>query len=774
MRAGGFAQRQFSDGSSGDSGHPIKVFISYSWDTEEHVERVLDLAYALLEDGIDCMIDRFESPDNWDRWMLDQIENSDFVLIVCSQRYYDRYRHREEPNQGLGVKWESTLIMGRLFDLAGRNTKFYPLFFGNAIRSLIPDGVRNTYFAFQFEEIDTLLQSKDRLERSSTYQDLYRLLTNQPLTPKIERGPITILPPINRHIVPQDSTHFQSVPCKEQIPPTKPDKNTIKYPPNPPGPNILQNIWSWNLFKVLPFWIVILLFFIPLTALTISLYLDPPCFRSTDDFISEGEDILLPGTYPADPILKGQDSFRHCKYTQALSEFSDSWVKGRTFKSAAVNPEVLIYINNSLLLSRKIDHYTLAVAMGFKSRRGPTGNQLLAEDSDRNIADRSAEILRGVAQLQTKVNFGLLNDKDPLLNQILGSKRENFSQLNGMTHKGINRKGLKIIIVNDGNEEIPAKERARIISRNEEVKGLIGHYASDMTLSAIDTYSDYGLPVVSPGSTTSDLSDKPRGNFFRTVFSVADQSPSLVSFMSNRSITDVVIFYSRNSTFARPFYQALEKDFNGKARVLSLEGYESRLGDNDFNPGEAIRLIKSKPGINLDRLGIIMIPSPIGDAQTQSIELVKKINGTNWVLGSWGMRNPKILEGLRFQPESSSKFAIAVPWDPMSSEDRQFLNDALILWRTRKVAPVTATSYDAALVFLSALENVNPDNPSRLEILSQLRSTSVEGATGVIKFNNKGDRVDPRVEFVHIVSCKYTASQMLFNFAPISKSYAMC
>jgi hypothetical protein len=82
---------------------PPKVFISYSWDSTEHKDKVLRLAQALRDDGIECIIDEFVlSPDNWDRWMLDQIDESDFVLIICSERYYRRYRGKEEINKGLG------------------------------------------------------------------------------------------------------------------------------------------------------------------------------------------------------------------------------------------------------------------------------------------------------------------------------------------------------------------------------------------------------------------------------------------------------------------------------------------------------------------------------------------------------------------------------------------------------------------------------------------------------------------------------------------------
>ena len=42
---------------------PPKVFISYSHDSPEHEERVLELAHHLSADGIDCMIDQYiDSP----------------------------------------------------------------------------------------------------------------------------------------------------------------------------------------------------------------------------------------------------------------------------------------------------------------------------------------------------------------------------------------------------------------------------------------------------------------------------------------------------------------------------------------------------------------------------------------------------------------------------------------------------------------------------------------------------------------------------------------
>src|SRR3954470_14996308 len=39
--------------------NPIRVFISYSWDSEEHKQKVLNLAQRLRSEGVDAHIDRF-------------------------------------------------------------------------------------------------------------------------------------------------------------------------------------------------------------------------------------------------------------------------------------------------------------------------------------------------------------------------------------------------------------------------------------------------------------------------------------------------------------------------------------------------------------------------------------------------------------------------------------------------------------------------------------------------------------------------------------------
>ena len=88
-----------------------RVFLSYSHDSDEHAYRVLALADALCDCGIDVFLDRYVHPapaEGWPRWMDQTLDEAKFVLMVCTQTYRQRVRGREEPGEGPRGGWEGT------------------------------------------------------------------------------------------------------------------------------------------------------------------------------------------------------------------------------------------------------------------------------------------------------------------------------------------------------------------------------------------------------------------------------------------------------------------------------------------------------------------------------------------------------------------------------------------------------------------------------------------------------------------------------------------
>jgi len=143
----------------------LRVFISYSHDSQEHMDRVLALSDRLRADGIDCIIDQYETspPEGWARWCDRQIEEADFVLVVCTDSYERRFKGIGSTGTGKGAKWEGTIITQELFEAKSR--KFIPVIFK-------PDDV--TY-------IPTVLRSATYYNPNNekSFESLYGYLTDQ-------------------------------------------------------------------------------------------------------------------------------------------------------------------------------------------------------------------------------------------------------------------------------------------------------------------------------------------------------------------------------------------------------------------------------------------------------------------------------------------------------------------------------------------------------------------------------------------------------------------
>jgi len=153
--------------------HPVlsdtgqtKVFISYSHDSDAHRDFVRRLAKRLRADGLNCVIDQYINgfPANgWQHWMEDQVEEADFVLLVCTETYLRRYRGKETSG-GNGVTFEGLVISQTLYDAYYHNTKFVPV---------LPEGG-------DFNHVPLPLKQYSTYTIPTNYDKLFRYISNQP------------------------------------------------------------------------------------------------------------------------------------------------------------------------------------------------------------------------------------------------------------------------------------------------------------------------------------------------------------------------------------------------------------------------------------------------------------------------------------------------------------------------------------------------------------------------------------------------------------------
>lgn len=101
----------------------IKVFISYSWDSEVHKQWVKSLTDKLIQDGIDASLDQYDLTlgDRLPHFMEQRIAESNYVLIICTPKY----KIKSDQRAG-GVGYEGHIISGELFSI-GNERKFIPV-----------------------------------------------------------------------------------------------------------------------------------------------------------------------------------------------------------------------------------------------------------------------------------------------------------------------------------------------------------------------------------------------------------------------------------------------------------------------------------------------------------------------------------------------------------------------------------------------------------------------------------------------------------------------
>lgn len=156
------------------------LLISYSHDSKEHQDRVLNLSNKLRSEGIDCILDQYEDspPEGWPKWMDRNVKNADFVLVICTETYYNRVIGNDK--NGFGIKWESTLIYQHLYNLGANNTKFIPVLFEDGRQEHIPTPLQGA----------TIYHVDDPTSYDKLYWRLRGIKTERPKLGKLRELPI--------------------------------------------------------------------------------------------------------------------------------------------------------------------------------------------------------------------------------------------------------------------------------------------------------------------------------------------------------------------------------------------------------------------------------------------------------------------------------------------------------------------------------------------------------------------------------------------------------
>lgn len=154
-----------------------KVFISYSWTNQEHVDNVENLAKRLMSDGIYVYLDLWDAPEGIDlNHFMEKVKSKeiDFVLIICDQEYARKADQREG-----GVGTETQIISKEVYDDV-EQTRVIPIVWEK-------DDEGNPY-------LPTYLATRKYIDLTKEYSEGYEQLIR-----RIHNVPEHIKPPLGEY-----------------------------------------------------------------------------------------------------------------------------------------------------------------------------------------------------------------------------------------------------------------------------------------------------------------------------------------------------------------------------------------------------------------------------------------------------------------------------------------------------------------------------------------------------------------------------------------------
>ena len=367
------------------------------------------------------------------------------------------------------------------------------------------------------------------------------------------------------------------------------------------------------------------------------------------EWIGQSDRVLFKGNsnrYRDDGIK----AFKQGNYAVAIQHLEKAVFSDRK------DPEVQIYLNNA---QAAFQGSSLKIAV------------VVPID---NVESAAKEILRGIADAQTKFNQS----------------------------GGAGGRLLEVIIANDGDRPRHAKSVARHLAQMPDVLGIIGHNSSGSSQAGLTEYESVGLVTISPSSTSTALKSN---YFYRTIPSDAIAADKLAEYSSQNQINRVAIFYNPRSSYSKSLQQAFESTLQAKGGTVlgSID-----ITDSNFDPRQQIQALQGQ----VDAIALfpdtLNSSTAIGIARAnQNLSQVKlPVLAGDVLYGSQTL----------YQGGSAvNDLVIAVPWFATNQPYAKQANQrwmGTVNWRT-------AASYDATQALLKAIA-ASP-NPTRTSVEQNLR-----------------------------------------------------
>lgn len=287
---------------------------------------------------------------------------------------------------------------------------------------------------------------------------------------------------------------------------------------------------------------------------------------------------------------------------------------------------------------------------------------------------------------------------------------------------GVLGKKIEIII---GDDQHDPKQAVSIANKmvNEGAVGIVGHFNSSCSIPASDVYNGAGIPMISPGSTNPQLTEKGYKGVFRVCGRDDQQGKVGADFViGNLKLKKVAIIHDK-TTYGQGLADEFKKALGDKAEVVYYGGIVQ--GDKDF---KSVLTSMREKGPELIFFGGIY--PEMGLLVRQARELGIKAP----FMSGDGSIDPKFVE-IAGDKAAEGTYLTFSP-DPNNIPTAKGFIEK---YKSKfgELGPYSVYAYDAANIMFQAIKDANSSEGKA--IIAKLHDGEFNGAVGKIKFDAKGD-----------------------------------
>lgn len=288
---------------------------------------------------------------------------------------------------------------------------------------------------------------------------------------------------------------------------------------------------------------------------------------------------------------------------------------------------------------------------------------------------------------------------------------------------GVDGKKLEGVVFDDACDPKQAVAVANKIV-NEGIHFVVGHLCSSSTQPASDIYEDEGILMVTPASTSPDITNRGYKLVFRTIGLDNMQGPTAAKYIIEQAKPKVVAIVHDKQQYGEGIATAVKQTLDkAGVKVALFEGINA--GDKDFSS-----LIAKLKQDNVDFVYYGGYHPELGLLMRQAAEKGLKAK----FMGPEGVGNSAISA---IAGQASEGLLVTLP----RSFDQDPKNQALVqAFKDKKQdpsGPFVFPSYAAVQLIADGIQKAHSEKPE--DVAKALRSNTFSTPTGDLSFDAKGD-----------------------------------